>query len=127
MNEIPRRCFVDKHVPAEKAIHEAIGAVEVMGADPLLTEAVTLLSQAKDKVSDFVDRIGRCACGQAVLESHAYDKMSGMTLGAEDGTVLECRVFACVACRSLVLKPQDGEAFNLVGKNERGEFENFTA
>jgi len=57
-NEIPRRCYIDKLVPAERAIHDAIVAVEAMPADRRLTEAQILLAQAKDKVSDFVDGVG---------------------------------------------------------------------
>lgn len=41
---------------AELAIVEAISQVEKMPADVLLTEAVILLGQAKDKVSDFIDK-----------------------------------------------------------------------
>lgn len=52
---IPRRNRIDKFTAAEKAIWEAIAVVECAGAHPLLTDAVVLLSQAKDKVSDFVD------------------------------------------------------------------------
>lgn len=44
-------------VPAEHAIREAIMAVEAMGADVRLTEAVNLLSAAKEKVADFVDGV----------------------------------------------------------------------
>jgi hypothetical protein len=42
-------------VPAELAIREAIARVEEMGVHTLLTDAVILLSQAKDKVGSFVD------------------------------------------------------------------------
>jgi hypothetical protein len=42
-------------VEAELKIREAILAVERMGCDTRLTDAVVLLSQAKDKVSDVVD------------------------------------------------------------------------
>jgi hypothetical protein len=42
--------------PAELAIHHAVQAVEAAGADPLLTEAVILLGQAREKVADYVDR-----------------------------------------------------------------------
>lgn len=56
--EFPRRCYINKLVPAEKAISDAISAVEELGADTLLTDAVILLGQAKDKVSDYVDRGG---------------------------------------------------------------------
>lgn len=55
-DEIPRRIRLDKFTPAERAIWDAIQAVEVVGADPLLTEAVILLGKAKDKVADYVDR-----------------------------------------------------------------------
>lgn len=56
MNEIPRRARIDKFTPAEKAIYDAVQIVEEMGADVLLTDAVILLQQARDKVADFVDR-----------------------------------------------------------------------
>lgn len=52
---IPRRCDLLLQTPAEKAIGEAMRAVESAGAHPLLTDAVVLLSQAKDKVADFVE------------------------------------------------------------------------
>jgi hypothetical protein len=54
--EIPRRCRVDLYVSAETAIANAMAEVEKMPCDPLLTDAVVLLSQAKEKVADFVDR-----------------------------------------------------------------------
>ena len=56
-NDIPRRAYVQKQVPAERAIQAAIDAVESLGADVLLTEAVTLLGRAKDKVGDFIDSV----------------------------------------------------------------------
>lgn len=55
MNQIPRRAYLDKMVPAERAIHDAIQAVEVMGADERLTDVVIALGAAKDKLSDYVD------------------------------------------------------------------------
>lgn len=54
----PRRHRIDQWVPAERAIHDAVQAVEVMGADVRLTEAVILLGRARDSVADFVD--GKC-------------------------------------------------------------------
>lgn len=54
-DEIPRRCRVDKMDPAELSIMKAIDIIEAMGADERLTDAVQLLSEAKDKVSDFID------------------------------------------------------------------------
>ncbi len=55
--EFPRRNRIDKFTPAEAAIYAAQQAVEDVGAHPLLTEAGTLLSQARDKVADFIDGI----------------------------------------------------------------------
>lgn len=52
---IPRRNRVDKMTIQEQAIHVAMYHVEEMPADPLLTDALILLQQAKDKVSDYVD------------------------------------------------------------------------
>lgn len=52
---IPRRNRLDLNTSAEIAIREAVAAVEDAGAHPLLTEAVVLLAQAREKVADFVD------------------------------------------------------------------------
>ena len=51
----PRRNRVDHWTPAEKAIQDAVDVVEAAGAHPLLTDAVILLGQARDKVADFVE------------------------------------------------------------------------
>lgn len=53
--ELPRRNSLDKNVPAEKAIYDAMQEIEKLDADVRLTEAITLLSKAKDLVSDYVD------------------------------------------------------------------------
>lgn len=61
--EIPRRCCLNKLSQAERAIHDAMAAVEAVGADVRLTDAVILLSAAKDSVADYVDNspeIRRC-------------------------------------------------------------------
>jgi hypothetical protein len=55
-NDVPRRCKVELMTPTELAIRQAKLAVEEMPADVLLTEATNLLSQAGDKVADFVDK-----------------------------------------------------------------------
>jgi len=52
---IPRRCQVDKMIPAEIAIKNAAAAVEEAGADPLLTEAICLLADAQEKVAAWYD------------------------------------------------------------------------
>lgn len=54
-NGIPRRNRIDLFTPAEIAIWQAASAVEDAGAHPLLTEAVLLLKQARDKVADYVE------------------------------------------------------------------------
>lgn len=41
--------------PAEKAIHDAVQAVESAGANPLLTDAVNLLAHARQKVAMWVE------------------------------------------------------------------------
>ncbi len=56
MQEIPRRARVDKWSEAELAIQMAVDEVEKIGADPKLTEAVMLLSQARERVADFIDQ-----------------------------------------------------------------------
>jgi hypothetical protein len=53
--EIPRRNRLDLNTPTELAIYNAMQEVEKMPADVKLTEAINLLSKAKDLVSDFVD------------------------------------------------------------------------
>ena len=57
MSEIPRRNRVDQWVPAERAIQDAVDAVEAMPADVRLTHAVILLGQAREAVADYVDAL----------------------------------------------------------------------
>ncbi len=52
----PRRNRVDLYTLAETAIRNAMLAVEEVGADSLLTDAIILLEQAKHRVADFVER-----------------------------------------------------------------------
>jgi hypothetical protein len=76
-NEIPRRARIDLFTPAEKAIFDAMIAVEALPASEHLTAAVILLGKAKDRVADFVD-------GVPVLHLwwNGYDHAPGAT--AED-------------------------------------------
>jgi hypothetical protein len=53
--KIPRRNRLDLNTPAELAIHNAMAEVEKAGADVRLTDAINLLSKAKELVADFVD------------------------------------------------------------------------
>lgn len=56
-DDIPRRVRVDLNKPAELAIRNAVEAVESMGADARLTEAVMLLDKARNCVADFIDGV----------------------------------------------------------------------
>ncbi len=51
----PRRNRLDLNTPAEKTIYFAMQEVEKMGADIKLTEAITLLSNARNLVADYID------------------------------------------------------------------------
>lgn len=53
--DIPRKAYLNLLTPAETAIVRAIEAVEQAGADPRLTDAINLLSSAKDKVAEYID------------------------------------------------------------------------
>ena len=57
MSDIPRRAEMTKWTTAEKAIYDAMQAVEAMPADVRLTDAVVLLGAARDSVADYVDGI----------------------------------------------------------------------
>lgn len=56
-NGIPRRSRIDRYSPGETAIRAAMQAVEAMGADVRLTEAVIHLQDAQTRVADFVDGV----------------------------------------------------------------------
>lgn len=54
-----RRCDILRASPTEKAIRYAVNAVEAMPGDVRLSQAVTLLEQARELVADFVDGVTR--------------------------------------------------------------------
>lgn len=56
MNAIPRRNILGLNTAAELNIRKAMLAVENLGADPVLTDVVNLLGQAKNKLADWVDQ-----------------------------------------------------------------------
>ena len=58
MSNPQRRIRLDLMTPAELSIRNAMLAVEEVGAHQLLTDAVNLLQQARDKVADYVDSKG---------------------------------------------------------------------
>jgi hypothetical protein len=57
----PRRNRIDLLTPAEKAIYDAVQAVENLPADVRLTDAVILLQAARDKVADYIESISDSA------------------------------------------------------------------
>lgn len=54
---IPRRMCVDKWLPAEKAIYDAVLEIEKMGNSVGLTDAVNKLNEARELVADFIDEL----------------------------------------------------------------------
>jgi hypothetical protein len=55
MNMTNRRNVIPLMEPAEKIILDAMYEVEKLPPDVKLTDAIILLKQAKDKVSDYID------------------------------------------------------------------------
>lgn len=83
INGIARRCRIDLYTEAEKAIWAAISAVESAGAHPLLTDAVVLLAQAKEKVADHAElgNLWQCPVCQHVMteeQSKGYRGCAGV-------------------------------------------------
>lgn len=56
MPDFPARARLDKITDPEAHIYNVIQEVEHLGAHPLLTDCVTLLGQAKDKLADWLER-----------------------------------------------------------------------
>ena len=81
-NDIPRRNRIDRMIPAELAIREAVHEVEEAGAHPLLTEAVNLLSLAKDKVSDWHD--GHTTAERAIMALDKAVELAGVPEHCQD-------------------------------------------
>ena len=55
MNTIPRRAYINKMTPIELDIYNLVQKVERLGAHPLQTDVVILLSDARNKLADWVD------------------------------------------------------------------------
>lgn len=53
--QVPRRACLESMTPAERAIYDAMQSVEHLGGDPLLTDAVTKLSDAQALVADWLE------------------------------------------------------------------------
>lgn len=56
MNTYPRRNRLDLNTPEELEITNLIWRIEELGSDINLTKCVTLLSEAKNALSDFIDK-----------------------------------------------------------------------
>lgn len=56
IERIPRRICIDLLTPPEVTLYKALQAIEEAGADPLLTDAVVLIQQAREKVAEYIDR-----------------------------------------------------------------------
>jgi hypothetical protein len=57
-NGNPRRNRIDLNLPAELKIREAVDAVEGLGADVRLTNAVIKLGEARELVADWAEETG---------------------------------------------------------------------
>ena len=51
-----RRADMQRMTPAELSIFKAMQEVEEVGCDPLLTDAVCFLQDARNKLADYIDR-----------------------------------------------------------------------
>jgi hypothetical protein len=89
---IPRRCRLDLLTPVELIIRSTIDAVEHLGADVRLTDAVVLLSQAGDKVADFIEATPALASSPG-LDRDAYLLQALLLLGRpHEGGLCFCSV-----------------------------------
>jgi hypothetical protein len=55
-NEIPRRNRLDLNTSEEIAIYDVMQKIEQLGTHELLTECVIKLSEAREKLADWVDK-----------------------------------------------------------------------
>jgi hypothetical protein len=69
-NGFARRNRLDLNSPVELSIRAAMHAVEQIGAEPLLTEALNLLIRAREMVSDYVERCDTCDGKRRVKSRH---------------------------------------------------------
>lgn len=92
-NDIPRRDRSDLNCDAETMIRSVIMAVERLGADPILTDAIVLLGQARNMVADFVERCDVCD-GARRIKSRNPEKDKAFMV-------------ACPACAGTVSRPDE--------------------
>lgn len=55
MSNTPRRIIAEQMTTEELAIRDLMGRIESLGAHPLLTDVVVLLSEAQRKLADWID------------------------------------------------------------------------
>lgn len=55
-DSFPRRNRIHLLTPVEKQLYDVLQAVEGVGADPLLTEAVCLIQSAREKLAEYIER-----------------------------------------------------------------------
>ena len=53
--DVPRRCYLEELTPEEREIRDLVGAIEHLGAHPLLTTTVIQLMKAGESLADWVD------------------------------------------------------------------------
>lgn len=51
-----RRWCAEYQIQAERAIQNAVDEVEKLGADPVLTDIVVALGNAREKLADFIEK-----------------------------------------------------------------------
>jgi hypothetical protein len=81
MNNIPRRCYIEKMHTAELAIRNAILEVEKLPADFRLTNAVGYLLEAQEEVSNYIDKVPVIIQDPGPRQDHL---MVGLALHEED-------------------------------------------
>jgi hypothetical protein len=101
--ETPRRADMGRWTPAERAINDAMQAVEAMAADVRLTDAVVLLGAARDSVADYIDGVQtrRSVSSQAPSADHEEETdppCEGCGKPTADGHRTDDDVLLCEAC-----------------------------
>lgn len=104
--KIPRRCYLNKQVPAETAITSAIDLVESLGADIRLTRATTLLSEALNAVSDFIDDTN--------LEKYELNSIEHRLAALEQHTDAYITIDEHAASIASEIKPMKKEILNII-------------
>lgn len=79
--DVPRRCYLEELTPEERAIRDLVGAIEHLGAHPLLTTTVIQLMKAGESLADWVD-IGLRDKAIAALTSEPETHTGGGRVGA---------------------------------------------